>query len=564
MTRSFTQKHFVDFLLLVPLFFLAFISFRHFFQEMYFWHDDYTFLYLVQRGEWFGFPYQVNTLITKYLFYNFGLNHFWYVLLGFLSFLLSITLTYLLIKKLIRNKGLAFLSTAVMASGYTGQDAFKMFVTESSMFVGMNVFLISTISLLNFLEKPGREWYLLAFLTFILTLEINPQRYAGVVIIFIILSLAYARFSFRLRILTAGIFGMGFFIQYFLHPTRFLLSYPIQLAPQNLIGKPLDIFQLQYVKNLTATFWNLFFPSYLQDQIFFSFRDYGAYQQLGLSVFPIFLTALFIFFILWFLRPRKRKNLLIFTSLFLILGVVWGRLVITFPLRLEDIYTFSGGLFILLLALLLSLRIPYSAKACIFFSIISFGLFAIFWVAIPWQVLDSSHRYLMATSFTVPLLLSFFIPREIIFKARPTQRFIAWVFFIVPCIFLTGIHIFAAKETQKEFIINYSRHVKNIYSQIKYHIPQINDTVVVYIDGDTSQLKYAVVDAFRVGALPPETALAVHYNTKMENIVFPDSLDKIIEAAKNKSIKVNNIYTFSYDGNNLKDTSVETRKLFLK
>jgi len=246
-------------------------------------------------------------------------------------------------------------------------------------------------------------------------------------------------------------------------------------------------------------------------------------------------------FIVSILSTINSKNIL---NLF---GSFWNSV---YPVNNNSSPVTAGVILFLFIVSLLLLKVPKYDRAVKIMLVLILGSLLTFFMAVPDLVLESEHRYLLTVSYA-----SAIIPLTLISRSGKKMAAILIASAIILLRLSSGV------ISQREFVNSYSRHSKNIFSQIKTYIPIINSPVAIYIEGSTKALNFAVGDAFRVGVLPSEAAVAVHYKTSMENIILPESLSQMEEVFSKNKMSLNDIYTFIYDGNSLKDTSLTTRRL---
>lgn len=570
------KKHLIKlskFSLLPYLILAAVVSFSyHQLLEMYFWRDDYSGLYIGQLADItsspaYIYPYQIALILEKYAQLLFGLETRNYFLTVIFFYITSSWLLFYFLKKLWGNAKIAFGGSIIFAAGFIGQDAMKMTMGDGlGTIVALNFLIISLLTLLIYHQNFQRIWFICSLIAFFMTLEIAPQRTCSSVIILLVLDwvLSWKMKNQALFIRSAS-FIFIFLIQFFLHPSVFLLRYHVN-SPTNflrlLVNSP-----PAYLFNPLGTFGNLMIPTPLQEYI---------NNILGISVksltlvkfwltgLPTILFTVILFIFLRFLRPISysldKIGKIIFIEI--LFSFFWAWFVYRILMDKADLISiYNGGLLLVFLLTWIILGIS-KFKILSFFSIVAvFSLLFIFFITIPERVLVSYNRYLLLPSFAIAFLPIIFVSKEF-YQRNMGKRRLAQILVIVVVVVLTLPRLIASYSIQKEFVQDYSRHAKRIYQDLRLFLPQIDKPTIIYIEGVNKALQFAVGDAARVGYFGSEVAFAVHYKTQKENIILPQTLGEIpILLKKYPQISINDVYTFIYDGNKLKNTSYIIRKL---
>ncbi len=175
-----------------------------------------------------------------------------------------------------------------------------------------------------------------------------------------------------------------------------------------------------------------------------------------------------------------------------------------------------------------------------------------FFISKPDTIFESDHRYLMTISYASAII-------PIILVGKKGKKSLAILFSAI----LMSLHLCAGITTQNEFVRDYSSHAKNIFSQLRDYVPEDTpDKVVIHLEATTKKLNLLAGDAFRVGTLPSEAALAVQLGVPIERVIISDRISELPDILKrNPDVRPENIYTFIYDGAKLMDTSPELRTL---
>lgn len=543
---------------------------------MYFWHDDYTYIYLAQNNQLNEYPYHFFSVWINHLFRIFGLNHQSYLLLGILLYIIACCLLYLLLIRAFSSKVLSLLGTLVFASGYTGQDSIKMLLGDGiHTLIGIIAFLSTLLLFIKYHYSSKIGFLLLAFFLLLLTLDFLPTRYAGAFLILIGIDWVFSlkkRDGLRKPLMRSAVFFAIFLIQFLVHPSKFILNYSSIYADGTKIlnlGQILGMvgdFQWKYFFIPFGTFWNHFFPFDYQINLSFFLSKHFSIQNLWIQSLPSFLIILVTFIILKSLRTQilSWRKIFFYLVIFLFFSAFWTR-VSTFAsvYPMEQVSILNGGIFFMLLVALLLLKIPAFPQFAVISLFIIFGGISVFFVVKPEFVIESYDRYLLPTAVGVPFVLSFFTSREIFEKKIFRKRLPGLTLFLLPALLLIGSHIMLGEKTQRAFVKNYSLHAQIFFSDLKSYLPQISEKKIIYIEGATKELSFAVGDAARVGEFGSETVYSVHYGTNVDNVLLPESPDDIISLLReNPDVSIEDVYYFIYTAEGLKNLSEGFRMLF--
>jgi hypothetical protein len=539
---------------LLPLLILALTTLLSYWnvQYMYFWHDDYTTLYQVQQGKLMWFPYHFISILTKALLPLFGLEPTGYMLISIVLYTTAAFLVYSLVYLILNNKLQSLLVTFIFTSGYLGQDEIKMPLgTGLASLLGLNTILFAFITLILYCRKKNTLLLVATYLLFFLTLEIAPFRYGGFVFAFIlgdwILNTNKNIKSFLSR---ASIYLLIFAIQYKIHPTQLIFDYEIE-ADRSLIISWKSIFYS------LSTFWNTIFPSEIYYELYHYFKRFGNTTLTSMLILPSLLFSSFMF-TLYNLSERKKlmKKLVAFIGASLVTTfIVQSISQLSFD---ERILATSGIIIIILfLSLLYQRHLAYPQYA-LFSLVLFFSGVSLYLTGAIDSYINSYHRYMLPLSFIPVMFMFFFIPKN------SKNNKCTWAILVIPITLLSLSRFLIGNHTQQTFVRQNAWHAYNILSQLRSSIPSITNASLIYIDPKSKDLNYVVGDVLRVGALPSEAVLAVHYKQPLHNITLAENLSEIPAIQKKKLIPSENIYTFRYDGKNLENTSHITRKLLLE
>ncbi|MFH1407552.1 MAG: hypothetical protein ABIG91_00740 [Patescibacteria group bacterium] len=436
--------------------------------------------------------------------------------------------------------------------------------------LGLNMMLLSLISLYKYLKEKRIILLIFSLVSFFLTLEFAPTRFAGLIIVVVALDLIFSnnlKRNFSEFIKRGILFSTVFFIQYFIHPTKFILNYYVGSLNY------LPTIRLNCLVNSLGTFWNIFFPTATRNGFLYFLKNSHLNHFINNIFFYALPSIIFVVIILGFIKLLKGKKLpfkklfkvcLFITVISLLLGLVVIRFTTTPAFQLSNM---NGGILLTFLVALLFLKIPKFTKLAIFSLALSVGLLIVFILIKPETIIESDYRYMLSFSFIQPFVISFFITRELFEKtneqgSKLRKKVIAWVIFLIPVLFLTISHFFWAIYSQNKDYLLYSKDRRNIFNQLKMQISNISQKTAIYIEGKDRQLNYSVGDAIRVGTLTSQASVAVNYRTVLDNIILPDTTGSLPQILRNNpDLNENRIFSFVYDGYTLKDTSPNTRQL---
>lgn len=540
---------------------------------MYFWRDDYTGLYTAQQGNLlsnpiFAYPYQFSLLFNQLAWSVFGLNAFYNFLAMIVIYILASWLLFYFLQKLFSDKKLAFWCSLIFSAGYVGQDGMIMTMDGSNGLIALIFLLISLIFLIIYHQKKRKVLFIISLISFFLTLEISPHRVSSSLLILLILDwiLSWKKIN-KAFVIRNFLFIFVFLIQSIVHPSVLLFGYQIRssVSYSTLFFK----FSPSYFLNFLGTFWNMIIPTSIQEQ-FNSNLEIPLQKltliKLWLSGLPLILFISFIIIYLKILRPSVYSLIKLgkIFCLVIIISLFWAKSIYQINADGNDLVAiFNGG--ILLMFLLIWIRGISEYKLLSLFSLVTlFGILGTFFLTIPDRILVSFHRYLLLPAFAPALLPIIFVTKEF-YQKNVTKKRLAQLLVFMIALILISFRLIAAYTTQKEFEENYSQHAKKMYQDLKFFLPQIEKSTIIYIEGTNKQLQLAVGDAARVGYFGSEVAYAVHYKTQKENIILPQTLEEIPKLLKeNSSFSLNDIHTFIYDENGLRDTSQIFKKLLLE
>lgn len=548
--------------------------------KMYFWHDDYTILYYLQRGEFVWWPFHSLYILQKLFFSLFGLEPKGYFLVLIAMYILASWLLYYFAELLFKRKFIAFSIALVFSAGYIGQESMQSFFGFGfENLFGLNLFLAILIFLLNYARRKRLRWLILAIASFYFMMEFTIHRYVGIIVAVVASDLLFTfsekRAKFNGFLTRTLIFSSIFITQLVVRPLYHLLgvlgvswaphgvAYTQNISEITSLGRLTEIIHPESLSNLIGSFWNLFLPSIQQGQLYFylirnlphPINQFWFWLSAAPLLTFILVTVITIFFIRKDLKVAKMTIFTLIIFVFFIFG--WGQLILFFGgYPIDQISRFNGGIILAFLFIIYLWNIPAFKRLALFSITLIFAVLIPFFVFSPNQILPSYHNYLFSSSVTLGFILSFFVSKELIDKSSVKLRKWSLFLFLFPVFVLTFSHLSAAIVSQKVLIDNEIKYAKSFYRSLTDKLPVINSRTIIYLEGETKEMGEVSGNLQRVGAMGSEAVFAVHYNTEMENIFLPtdtSEIKKILESHPDMS--VNDVYSFVFDGQNLTDIS---------
>lgn len=192
----------------MPLFFLyiailavVFLSYGQTI-NMYFWQDDSALIFKLQNIDvgagsfgsgWLGrdglYKYLVTPFVPLYPF--FGLNASWYFFGGVIMYFISAVSVFYLGKAITKNRKVAFFGALIYSAGYIGSDTMWRIINSYQTAIAVVLLSLSTITYKKYTEKKSIFLYLVAFMFFLVTLEVGFIRGHGIIFIIAALEAIY-------------------------------------------------------------------------------------------------------------------------------------------------------------------------------------------------------------------------------------------------------------------------------------------------------------------------------------------------------------------------------------
>jgi len=185
----------------------------------YFYSDDYSILYYIQRNRLVGWPYDWEILtVFKPLYLMFNIHPQGYFVFGVLTYMLAAVFVGAFFYILTKRASIAYVSALIFATGYIGIEQFNMMIVSMT----NNLSIVGIVSVLIaysvWLQSRKVRYYILSLCLFFLSLLLFPFR-TYVLILFVptlevlygghILKSILSLLPFYLMGKYSGVFGYG-------------------------------------------------------------------------------------------------------------------------------------------------------------------------------------------------------------------------------------------------------------------------------------------------------------------------------------------------------------------
>lgn len=145
--------------------------------QYYFYSDDYSILYFIQRNKFPGWPYdETYRFIYKPLYAMFELHPFGYFALGVGTYFLATLSVYALTRVITKRPDIAYLSSLIFATGYIGVDQYTMMIVSSGNNLTIVLIAAALMAYLFWIEHQRLGYYIASICIFALSLKFVPYR----------------------------------------------------------------------------------------------------------------------------------------------------------------------------------------------------------------------------------------------------------------------------------------------------------------------------------------------------------------------------------------------------
>ncbi len=526
---------------------ISFISqLQHF--RMYFWHDDYTSLYNIQQNLLVYWPYYFPSFLTKILYPFFQLNPFPYFLLQSIFYALATIVFYVTAKKIFENEEKAFWSALIFSVGYLGWEETAMpTIAGLATLPGLVMSFLTVYFLIDFLKTRNIKSIFFSFFSFLICLEVAPYRFIGLVLITAgvdFLYTLYPKINFKnlvSYIKRQVIFVSLFVIQYLFRPTHYLLKYPYSSCGNCSPVKtfPVELDFLNQLKIFISNLWSMFFPSSLQQQLYYEILPKVIKPNLAIFVLVFGVYIVFILFLV--LKKHQFKKIALF-SVFSFLATVVFLSIDKDPMFVVALV--SGSILLLFFSLnFVSRPVEFNRTQLTVF-VIFVSSFATFLFTKLNYYAYSNHRYFLTLAPAFSMLLVNFVFNN----SNSRTKILNKIFFLT----IVFLHLLAGYIEQRRFVSTVGSLSRIVADTLSKNIKPTEDKILIMINAEKRQDGYVLGDTLRVGSLSSEAAVATHLKIKYEKIFVVENTDDLKGViAKNPDIGKKNIYWFYYRDNKL-------------
>ncbi len=469
------------------LVFLSFISFLSygFVKDLYFWRDDYAFIYLFQKRGFFRWPYQGAVLEGYPFYFLFHENPRGYFIAELVLFVVASFLLSYFIYKISRSKITAFLSGLIFASGYIGSETMIMSmvgITSLSYIIGSTLLIFLWI-------RYGKDKSFWKFLMIF------------VLYCFLVLFFSQRAHSLILLLLVSGL--------YVVFPVTWKF----------------------FTKNIGRILKDIF-PFLIVSLVGYILLGQGSQSSQGV-----------LYIIQYFLNSLSIKTVLIFFSN---LGsfLFPSSLVAASLGRNEFLISSLIGVFltIILFSYLFFSKIPIKEKKLgIFLTFLWIASYITYFLYDPTTLLYSSQRYLIFGYFFFVAVLAVIFKNVFFAKKRVI------IFRLVGSILVVFLVIFHINQilVLREQGIKRNQIARKFFSDIRREIPLLKGKSLFFFDiASDSNTESNFWETLRVGVYGPEAVLATFYKSDLEDIRIVEDYPTFLK--EKNSGKYNNSYLFFY------------------
>lgn len=490
---------------------------------MYFWKDDFALMIKAQNPEeavgFFGpglkgdGAYRYITIPFALLYPTFGLNAFWYFLVGILLYFLATAGVFYLALEVFNNRFKAFLAALIFASGYIGADSiFGLTNSYQTSWVILSLTFCLKFFIRSF-NSNGFGFYLTSIFLFMISLETGYIRAHGFFLIVLSTAiLVIDKISFKkipefiLKI-----------IPYFLIFKHFYLSSAPAQVGSSQFSKSIESGNYDYFYNPLITFINVFIPTPLLMQGNKLFNDLlnrnTGFMKFQLLILAAFLLLLFILIIFFYLRKYFDKNSENVTDLRVLL--------------------FSLGT-------------------------IAGSFLGVFYIGAASTYLESTHRYLSTALIGAAFFwVSIF---SLIFSKTKKNDAKVFVSVLTLCVLL----IFYGNTYALESINTRTKPQKDFFSQLKKEIPEIKDKTFLYFDvsnKNNSNGKFGNI--FGAGSVGGSAEITMHYPgvDRYEVVTSINDFQDFARKINREKGDIENSHWFYFEDNKLTNKTEQFRQI---
>lgn len=553
--------------------------------KMNFWRDDYTMLFKLQHSQeqasHFGEngligsgPYKYILLPHALFFPIFKLNPLGYFIVGLILYSMAMYAIYFFVNELLKSKKAALFASLVFAAGYIASDGLFRIINSWQNSIGQILALLAFSFYVKFFNKKGLKYYFLALGLYIASIEFVFVRSHSLIAIIFALDLLLGLLPNIKRNLPAFVFRqLPFWVLF-----KFKYLQNSQIADPGIKERFASIFIDRNFGELTPLFANIgnvLVPDKLQSQVISFFTKLVLKSEpvnsqifwVNIFVFMCFVLAIFI--VTKLIGISKKYIICAITLLFLIL-ILNFQFITNSYYWYKDIQTVISGMigmssFVLSLLIFIAFwnkNKKVGTAVLLGWMIIASQVFG-YYISYYDAIFESTHRYLSNAFLGYCVLMGGLVSVFLWTKAKSKLKTINYVC-LGGLFILIFINLKLNINSQNKFVREISVSSRQFYKDLKNYIPDFEKGSLLYFDiQDDSFYQHQFDEFSSVGSMPNSTAIAVYYGIDRYNFFQTSNYNEVLAKVAKKELNINQIYSFYYGANGLKNTTNDFRNLLL-
>ena len=545
----------------------------------YFYQDDSALMFKLQNpagpagsyGEGIIGGGAYKYLVTPFVLFFplFGLNPFWYFLVGFIAYGISASVFFLFASELFKSRKAGFIAALIYGAGYIGSETMFRISNSWQTNFGLIFALLSFWSYTKFMRKNKIRFYLFALLFFYIAVEFVYVRSHSLIAVVLALDLFLTIIPVRISkipgiLLRQAPFWIIFYNWYI--KSNSFGDAGLKNLMENIFGGRIEEISTRFF----ATIGNIFMPSKLQEKIFVHniLRDNLLLDQVLIDQLVLLLIVILIshFLMTLFSAGRRLKitSISVFTSIFFLNCYFITKNFFWYRIGL-DISAGALGMYIPVLAGFLALVLWKKMKelsiALILGIIVVISQFLGYFIQYQDAIFATTHRYLSYSFIGYCIIIGgiTFAIFEKVVKSNNFGKF-TYLLAVTPLFLFIGVNLFLGVIYQNKIIKNISRPTEAFYKNLKNYVPNVQKGDIFFFDViDKRYYQQQFIDFFSVGSMPESTALAIYYGVDRYDIALTENFNELLYKISTKQIGINNIHSFYFGENGLEDTTNEVR-----
>lgn len=561
-----TYKKIVGFFLrninIIYLFLAVFISYSQIL-AMGVWQDDnalfFKLAHINERAGYLGYgifgegAYKYTATFYYPIYLLFGFNTFYYFLLSWIFYFVSVLCIYFVFKKILGNQA-GFWSSFFYASGYLASDGFiRLF---NSIITSVSVmFICFFIYFYYFFFRHSRiKNYIFALVLFFLAVEFARARTHYLIIVpFLFELFNLSNFSFKkisLGIVRLIPFGVIFYI-YFVINSDARSGNILNLLKELLTGNFLLLFNyFNSISNLIFPSWFLDLSIIIDTKVILMTKRYIPFIELT--------TALFLVVSVYLIYKKIKFHKII-------LGLFFIFIISSFYILHQIIKTngivyishtalsFFLGFYFLIFIFLVTPLIKKELRSLYIIMVIwLFTNIGAYWSYNPQVIYEPVNRYLAHSFFCLAALIGIF---AVSLKKSRYQ-----LFFYLIVVVLCVSNLIQSVNYQKNILKIRTEPANRFYSQLKKELPIIKKNDVIYFDVHPNSQSY-FSNSFSVAQMPESTAIAWRYGLDRYDFEIFTDYDHFEKYLISHTVSLDKVSAFWYKDGVLDNTSKKMKTL---